>query len=250
MSEGSAGKAVGAKTVIVLMTVLTAVFLVGLLVMNNYYTSLQSDLASARGQVSDLQTQVNSLQTNLYNLNANYTLLQEVRDYLLSQVNELSERVNDTRVVTRTFGYNIVVEYDNRTIIVSGGMGNDTYFKSPTATIISAQFSPQTVESQVADPWAAPLSRPHWLKEPVTESLAGIILQTGALRSYFSPDTYDWVYESSWQVVEPGYTEYHDIYSITMTGSVQLLYFSQNKTVSLALIDSYEILDQTALTLP
>lgn len=250
MSEGSAGKTVGAKTVIVLMTVLTAVFLVGLLIMNNYYTSMQSELSATRAQVSNLQTEVNNLQANLQNLNNNYTLLQEVRNYLLSQVSELSEKVNMSQAVSRTFSYNLVIEYDNKTVFVSDGMGNETSFKSPMATIRVADLAPQTGESPVADPWAAAVSRPLWLKEPVTENLSGIILYTSAVRNYFSLATSDWAYESSWQIVEAGYREYHDIYNITMTGTVQLLYFSHNKTVSLALIDSYDILSQFTLTLP
>ncbi len=189
MSEAPKGGTVGTKTFIVLMTVMIIAFLAGLLIMNNNYTSMQSELTATKAQVS-------ALQSTLYNLNQNYTLLQEVRNYLLTQVDELTERENLTQVAVRTFSYSIAMEYDNKTLFFNDGMGGETAIRSPTAAFVTVELTPQAGESIVAEPWVTPLSAPQWLKEPETEAPVGIILHTNAVRAYFTPATFTWEYKS------------------------------------------------------
>jgi cell division protein FtsL len=244
MGEVSTGRTVGTKTFLVLMTVMIIVFLAGLLIMNNNYTSMQSELTATRAQVS-------SLESTLYNLNQNYTLLQEVRNYLLAQVDELTEQANLTQVVSRTFSYSIAMDYDNKTLFFDDGMGGESAIRSPTVSFVTVDLTPQTGESIVAQPWVAPLSAPQWLKEPETETPVEILLHTNAIRAYFTPATFSWEYDHSWDYVEDVYREHHDYFDITLTGTVQLLYFSQNKTFTLALFDNINnVIDQITLQLP
>lgn len=222
-------KGLGTKGFLALMAILIIAFLSGLLIMNSYYTSMQSELTATKAQVG-------SLQTSLYNLNQNYALLQQERDRLITQVGELSSQVNLTQVASRAFSYNITIEYDNMTRYVAGPYGEETISRSATAAFKSAELAPQGVESVVADPWSAPLSMPYWLKEPETGQALGIILQASAIRAHFSPATNSWVLTDFADEVGVGYRVHHDFYTVTMTGSLQLLYFTHNRTVTLALI--------------
>jgi len=243
MGEVSGGRSVGTKTFLVLMVVLTVAFLAGLLIMNNNYASLQAELTASKAQAS-------SLQSTLYSLNQNCTLLQEIRNSLLAQVNNLTEQVNQTQVVSRTLGYSITMSYDNRTLFYNDGMGGERAVKSPMVEFSNVTLTPQTGESVVPEPWSMPPSGPQWLEEPETEGPVGIILYTGAIRTYFAPTGFTWHYTYSWDYVEDVYREHHDYYDTTLTGTVQLLYFSQGRNVTLVLMGSAgDLMDQATLDL-
>jgi predicted signal transduction protein with EAL and GGDEF domain len=244
MSESSTGRGIGTKTFAALMAVMIIAFLAGLFIMNNNYASLQSELAATKSQVS-------SLQSTIYALNQNYTLLQEVRNYLLAQVDELTQRSNQTQVFSRAFSYRIDMKYDNKTLYFDDGLGGETSVATPTAEFVDAQLTPQGGETLVSEPWATPIYPPLWLKEPESQTPVALLLQTNAIRAHFATSAFTWDYTTSWDYVEAFYREHHDYYDITLTGTVQLLYFRGSSNVTFVIIDNAsDTMDQFTLGLP
>jgi len=244
MSDSHAGGTIGTKTFVALMTIMIIAFLAGLLIMNSYYVSMQSELATTKDQVANLQQE-------LSNLNQNYTLLMEAKNYLLTQVSDLSQQVNMTKIYSRTFAYSITMGYDNKTVYITDEWGNETVIPEPVATFGNVSLTPQTAEAVVAEPWSLPISRPQWIEGPIAGTPLPVLLQTSAVRAYFIQATTTWSTPDSWDLLESGYREHHDVYNVTMMGTVQILYFVQNKTINLALVDENStIQSQVGLTLP